>query len=33
VTLGVFLATAGLFLLLVGVTGRVAIWLFERFSR
>jgi len=33
VTLGVFLTTAGLFLLIVGATGRVAIWLFERFSR
>jgi hypothetical protein len=33
VTLAVFLTTAGLFLLLVGVTSRIAIWLFERFSR
>jgi hypothetical protein len=32
-TLGVFLASAGLFLVVVGVTGRMAIWILERFSR
>jgi len=32
-TLGVFLASAGLFLVVVGVSGRMAIWILERFSR
>jgi hypothetical protein len=33
VTLGIFLATAGAFLVIVGLTGRLAIWLVEQFSR
>ena len=31
-TIGIFLVTAGAFLVLVGVTGRLAIWVIERFS-
>lgn len=32
-TLGVFLASAGMFLIIVGLSGRLVIWLLERFSR
>ena len=31
-TIGVFLATLGAFLVIVGLTGRLAIWVIERFS-
>jgi hypothetical protein len=32
-TLGVFLASAGMFLIVVGLSGRLAIWILERLSR
>ena len=31
-TIGIFLVTAGAFLIVVGLTARLAIWLIERFS-
>ena len=31
-TIGIFLATAGAFLVVVGLTGRLAIWVIERIS-
>jgi hypothetical protein len=31
--LGIFLTTVGIFLVMVGVTGRIAVWVLERFSR
>ncbi len=31
-TIGIFLAATGAFLVLVGLTGRLAIWVIERFS-
>lgn len=33
VTLGVFLASAGLFLVCVGLTGRLVVWIFEQLPR
>ena len=32
-TIGIFLASLGAFLILVGVSGRLVIWVMEQFSR